>query len=229
MFPQMPPVKTTAIGQAVRTLREEKDWTLRELADRLDMTFTLLGKKERGEVNIRTGERKRIAEAFGLTLDEFDQHWRATKVHDRPAPKGIPVINYGPAGNVIDYDHSHYADGEFHDAWQYVDRLGIDDELAFALIVVGDSMEPRIHAGDYLVFSPMTVPKPRAELKDGDVVFVRFTPESQHQGVTVARWFSGSGADVRLQKDNPRYPALTVPREEIAQLAVVIQLRTARV
>jgi transcriptional regulator with XRE-family HTH domain len=218
-------VRHIAVGQAITKLRESKKISQERLGELVGLSQESISRREKGTTPTPAAERKKIAVALGSTIEEFDALWRAAKVHDRPAPPGIPVINKGPAGNVQPYDHSHYSAGEYHQAWEYVDRLGIDDEHAFALIIEGDSMAPALTEGDYVVFTPMSVPKPRATLRDGDVVFVRISEDAPRAGVSVGRWFAVDAETVRIQKDNPRYPALTVRREHITQLAKGIQHR----
>jgi transcriptional regulator with XRE-family HTH domain len=236
-----------AIGDIIRQLREDRGWDQGELLDRfqrvakqrgliVSMSKNVISRRETGKIAIKPPERKLWAEVFGMSVEEFDQQWRGSRVHDRPAPMGIPVINRGPAGVVQPYDHDHMAGGEFHNAFEYVDRGDpqdearyISDDLAFALIIVGDSMEPAMTEGDLAVFTPMTVPRPRQRLENGKVVFVRFGPESKNEGVTVARWFQQADGSIQLSKDNRKYPALSVKAEEIVQLACCVELRKRRI
>lgn len=230
------PITPTAIGGAIRQLREDRGWTLAELAEKMGWSYTtLLSKKERGEVSIKPPERRKFAEVFGLTLEQFDELWRAQKVHDRPAPTRIPVINRGPAGQVLPYDHDHYADGEYHNALEYVDRSEkTQDPLAFALIIIGDSMEPTFFDGDTVVFSPVhRVPKPTVKLAGGRVVFVRLNQEHGADGVSIGRYQPLSGPDGEgptflLTKDNPKHKAIVVQRAHVEQLAVAIEMRSSR-
>jgi len=214
-----------AIGELVRKLREERGWTLRDLAERMELTHAAVSRKERGDISIKPPERLRFAEVFGLSLDEFDARWRASKVHDRPAPPGIPVINAGPAGQVMPYDHAQFAGGEYHDAFAYEDRdaLTREGEL-YAVRVVGDSMAPAIRESDILVFAPMTTPRPRHTLEPGDVVFVRVGDDAKHPGCTVGRWFP-DGATTRIVKINPAHREISIATEHITQLGKMIQHR----
>lgn len=193
------------------------------------MTFTLLGKKERGEINIRISERRRFAEVFGLTLDEFDATWRAQQVHDRPAPTMIPVVNKGPAGTLLPYDHDQYAGGEYHNPMEFIDRSkDTQDPLAFALVIIGDSMQPNLHEGDTVVFAPYhRVPNPTVELKPGCIVFVRV----QDDGVTVGRYqpLTEDGKDrFLITKDNASHRPIVVHMERVEQLAVAVEFRSTR-
>lgn len=216
----------TAIGQLVRRLREERGWTLEQLAERLAISTSTLAKKERGEVSIKPPERQQFAQAFKLTLDEFDEQWRGSRLDRSVGGPGIPVINRAPAGQVIDYEEYGVDSGQ---GMEYLDWGDIRDDLAFAVIVVGDSMEPSLHEGDYLILSSLSLPRPKVKLEDGAVVFVRFGPDSGRPGCTIARWYGQSDGSIILRKDNARHPPIVCRRDDLEQLAVAIEKRSKRV
>lgn len=220
---------TNAIGQLIRHLREEHGWTQDELAEKVSLSRAAIGFREQGRSPVRgRPERSRFAKAFGLSLDDFDAMWRGSRIERTRGGterQPIPVINSAPAGDAIDYEEYGLDSGQ---GYEYVDGLGVDDELAFAVRVVGDSMEPTIGEGDLLIFSPMGVPRPKAELIDGAVVFIRFSAESDRTGCTVARWFGLDDEMVELRKDNVRHRPMIVRREHLEQVAVCVQKRTAR-
>jgi len=225
-------MRMSTIGKTVRLLREEKGWNVRQLAEKVGMSYASLASKERGETRIKPPDRKKLAKALGKSLEEFDRLWRATAVHDRPAPTQIPVINRGPAGRVMAYDHSQSSGGEYHDAMQYLDRSErTQHSLAFALIVVGDSMEPTFFADDYLVFVPVfRAPGTTEVLEPGAVVFCRVSAASDTgEGVALGRYqpIGGeNGKTFMLTKDNPRHKAITLRREHVEQMAIAIEIRT---
>ena len=70
-----------------------------------------------------------------------------------PAGKSVPVINRVAAG----YPH-HFTDLDYPPsvADEYVRCPDVHDTQAFATRVVGDSMEPRFHEGDIVIFAPNT-------------------------------------------------------------------------
>lgn len=217
-----------SLGETVRRLRRERKLTQLQIAQALGQSAQAVQQKEVGRLAFSMTDRKKLATLFEMPLEEFDALWRADRVHKFDAPKGIPVINRAPAGTAHDYDHDQSACAEFHDAHEYIDRGGIDDPHAFAIVVVGDSMEPSLFEGDYVVFTPMSVPKPRAQVVDGVTVFVRFTPEAPKQGCLLARW-KKEDTKLLLTKDNTRYPPLAIDREDIAQLSVAVERRTRRI
>lgn len=203
--------------------------SLRELAKRLGMSYSNLSKKERGEIGITPPERRALSNVFGMSLDEFDSVWRAARLEKHRGP-GIPVINVGPCGEVIDYEEYSVDSGL---GYQYLDWGEIDDEHAFAVRAIGDSMEPTIHEGDFVIFSPMNVPKPSAKLVDGAIVGVRFSALAKSQGFTVGRFFKTGEADFVIRKDNRKYrdiPATlrfdSVNPPSVDRIAVAIERRT---
>lgn len=221
-----------AVGTAIRQLREDRGWTQEQLAQLMGMSRPALGKRETGETQVRRNEMRKFAEVFGMSLSDFEDAWRAQKI-DQPRPLGgaIPVINSAPAGLAVDYEEFGTSTGE---GYMTIDRGTVEDELAFAVDVVGDSMEPTLHERDIVVFAPLVNGKDRAKLTDGRVVFVRFSndPEAPRQGCTIARFFwvdTQTGA-FRLAKDNTRYPetrALLVP-EQIARISIAVEVRSRR-
>jgi transcriptional regulator with XRE-family HTH domain len=223
----------TAIGDAIKRLREERGWNQRDLAERMTaagfkLDYSNLAKRERGEIKrILPPERRVYAQVFGMKLEEFEATWRASKIEQtNGGGAGIPVINRAPAGTIVDYEEYGIDSGQGH---EYIERGGIDDPLAFAVIVVGASMEPALFEGDYVIFSPVArVPKPRAELKPGAVCFVRTSPEVKGCGCCIARFKGTDGKALDFTKDNKKHKGFSVSREHIEQLAVAVERRTKR-
>jgi phage repressor protein C with HTH and peptisase S24 domain len=217
------------LGQVVRRLRIDKGISLREMGDRVGIHFASFGAKERGEGKGFTYDQRRsIARALGMSMESFEAAWRGTTIKQARGP-GIPVINRAPAGDVVDYEEYGTDSGQ---GYEYLDTLGVpDDDLAFAVVVVGDSMEPNLRAGDYAIFSPLNVPRPRRTLENGKVVFVRFSDDGARRGCTIARWFFTGERTGRLVKDNPKYAPIDVELtpESVARIAILIQRRTESV
>lgn len=218
-------MSTIAIGQLVRSLRQEKKWTLADLASSTEMTIATLSKKERGDLAISPLDRKAFAAAFGLTLEDFDSRWRAWRIERSRGAPGIPVINRAPAGQIVDYEECGPDSGQ---GYEYLDFGQVDDDLAFAIIVVGDSMAPTIVEGDYVVFSPTGIPRPRVQLESGKVVFIRFGPDSSRPGCTIGRFQDLGGGKYLITKDNPKHKPIACDREELVQIAVAIERRSQR-
>ena len=106
----------------------------------------------------------------------------------------VPIINKVTAGYPTDFNDMDYPVGIADD---YVRCPDLHDPNAFAVRVIGDSMEPKFHEGDIVVFSPAT------EIHSGDDCFVRFTMPHE---TTFKRVFFEKGKKIRLQPRNDRYP-----------------------
>lgn len=125
--------------------------------------------------------------------------------HTAPVTAGrlIPVINNVTAGYPNDYDDKGYPPGGADD---YVRCPDLHDPNAFAVVVVGDSMEPKYHEGDIIIFSPA------ADVAGGDDCFVRMTDPYE---TTFKRVYFEDGGVIRLQPRNQKYPPAMLPRERV--------------
>ena len=109
----------------------------------------------------------------------------------------VPVINKLSAGYPSDFNDLDYPVGVADD---YVRCPDLHDPNAFAVRVVGDSMEPKFFEDNIVVFSPA------AEVHSGDDCFIRF--EMPHE-TTFKRVFFEPDNKVRLQPRNEKYsPAI---------------------
>jgi len=115
----------------------------------------------------------------------------------------VPVINKVSAGYPSDFNDLDYPVGMADD---YVRCPDLHDPNAFAVRVVGDSMEPKFCEGDIVVFSPA------AEVHSGDDCFVRF---SMPHETTFKRAFFESGSRIRLQPRNEKYSPTVVDGNRI--------------
>jgi repressor LexA len=132
-----------------------------------------------------------------------------TKVKvDRAGPiisagRAIPIINKVSAGYPTDFNDLDYPVGVADD---YVRCPDLHDPNAFAVRVVGDSMEPKFRQGDIVVFSPA------ADVHSGDDCFVRFA--TPHE-TTFKRVFFEPGNKVRLQPRNEKYSPTIIDGKRI--------------
>lgn len=115
----------------------------------------------------------------------------------------VPVINKVSAGYPSDFNDLDYPVGIADD---YVRCPDLHDPNAFAVRVVGDSMEPKFREGDIVVFSPA------AEVNNGDDCFVRF--EMPHE-TAFKRVFFEPRNKVRLQPRNEKYSPTIVEGKRI--------------
>ena len=115
----------------------------------------------------------------------------------------VPVINKVPAGYPAEFDDMGYPVGFADD---YVRCPDIHDPNAFAVRVVGDSMQPKFTEGDIVIFSPA------ADVQTGDDCFVRLT--TPHE-TTFKRVFFEEDEQVRLQPRNDMQAPIIVDGKRI--------------
>jgi phage repressor protein C with HTH and peptisase S24 domain len=117
---------------------------------------------------------------------------------DNTAGRLVPIINKVSAGYPEDFNDLDYPVGIADD---YLRCPDIHDGNAFAVRVVGDSMEPKFTEGDIVVFSPAM------EVHNGDDCFIRF--RDPHE-TSFKRVFFEKNNKVRLQPRNEKYSPVTV-------------------
>ncbi len=115
----------------------------------------------------------------------------------------VPIINKVAAGYPTDFNDLDYPVGVADD---YVRCPDLHDPNAFAVRVVGDSMEPKFHEGDIVVFSPAI------EVHSGDDCFVRFTMPHE---TTFKRVFFEKNKTIRLQPRNDKYSPAIIEGDRI--------------
>jgi repressor LexA len=115
----------------------------------------------------------------------------------------VPIINKVAAGYPAEFDDLDYPVGIADD---YVRCPDLHDANAFAVRVVGDSMEPRFTEGDIVVFSPAV------EVRNGDDCFIRFA--TPHE-TTFKRVFFEAENRIRLQPRNESYSPTIVDGKRI--------------
>ena len=123
--------------------------------------------------------------------------------HEVKAGMLVPVINKVAAGYPVDFDDMGYPVGYADD---YVRCPDIHDPNAFAVRVIGDSMEPKFREGDIVIFSPKT------DVQNGDDCFVRL---GQPHETTFKRVFFEADNRVRLQPRNQNYAPTIVDGDRI--------------
>jgi len=119
------------------------------------------------------------------------------------AGRMVPVINKVAAGYPSDFNDLDYPVGIADD---YVRCPDLHDPNAFAVRVVGDSMEPKFREGDIVIFSPA------AEVHNGDDCFVRF---SMPHETTFKRAFFEEDNKIRLQPRNEKYSPIIAEGKRI--------------
>ena len=147
-------------------------------------------------------EKKSDPQQYESILSEAEVNIRADESALSPG-KVVPIINKVAAGYPADFNDLDYPVGIADD---YVRCPDIHDPNAFAVRVIGDSMEPKFFEGDIVVFSPA------CQVNNGDDCFVRF---SMPHETTFKRIFFEQNNSIRLQPRNEQYSPMVVEGDRI--------------
>jgi len=127
-------------------------------------------------------------------------------------PDRIPLLSKIPGGSPVSFSDGEYPAG-FGE--EYVDRGDVTDPNAFALIVEGDSMSPRINSGDIVIIAPNT------PIISRSIAAVTIRNED-HTLKTVM--FLNNGK-VLLQPENDNYDPIVLDKNDVKFVGRVIERR----
>ena len=196
--------------------RERLHYTQKEMADFLGVSQRSIAAWESGETEPHPRKLRDIAQRLRVPSSYFtgasvpeDSSEISTSQLIEPTNDGkivrvekhpvrlVPVVSWAKAGAALNYDDL---------CNQIEERVETTcrDPNAFALIIEGDSMEPRFHAGDRAVFAPNSEPR------NGDFVVARKRDDG---GVLFKRYrrIGPEGATIRLENLNPAFKVLEFP------------------
>jgi len=127
-------------------------------------------------------------------------------------PNRIPLLSRIPGGSPIAFTDGEYPVG-FGE--EFVDRGDITDPNAFALIVEGNSMSPRINSGDIVIISPNTP-------IDSRCIAAITIRNEEH---TLKRVIFLEDGKVLLQPENEKFDPLVIGKDEVKFIGRVIERR----
>ncbi len=142
-------------------------------------------------------------------------------------PMEVPLINSVAAGSPSDFSDLGYP---ARTADEYIRSPDIRDPDAFAARVVGESMLPDYREGDLVIFSPSKPARSGQDCfvrveRDNQTTFKRVFFETSDGRVVDIDGVEGVRAErVRLQPLNPRFPTLTLAREDVAGVYVAVSV-----
>ena len=202
-------------GERIRALRKTLGLTQKEFADRIGITYQMLGLYERGEYDPPDKVLKLISSTFGVSYNwlktgqgEMWERKEKALLEELEAKTRevleklvrIPVVGRAGAG----FPESP-ADMEAV-GWVLVSKETFQKGGKFSVQVHGDSMEPTLHDGDFVVFK--TYVGDGSDIPSGKVVVVR-----NHHGELVVKRLARVNGSIVLTSDNPKYPP--IPPEQI--------------
>lgn len=176
-------------------LRERSNLTQQEMGNILGITAKYVGMIERGAKGVE--ELSSLGLLFRMHENSageggqvvLDRHQTASAPGDRGSDTArlIPVIGWAHAGEAASYD-------EIPKDWQCRIPTDCPDEHAFAVVLEGDSMEPKFSEGDWIIVQPGLQPY------SGCFVVARFADDG-----VIFRRMEMSGGMIRLMPLNDRW------------------------
>jgi SOS-response transcriptional repressor LexA len=210
------------VGTLLRGMRIAKKQDLSTMANTLGTTPSRLQLVETGAAFPAAIERRNWASKLGFAdLNDFDHQWRDgwARVTAAHCDGYVPIINKAPAGSPVDYEEYGIDSGV---GFEYIPRtVGMEGELLFAVIVIGDSMSPVFVEGDLVIFRPI---RQDDIIPDGSHVFVRFTAERKHT-CTFKSVYRRADGKLELRPENPGYVTIIATGDEIERMALAIEKR----
>lgn len=206
-----------SFSELLKQCRKQKGISQAELASKLGVTQQAVGKWESGKSSPDPATVARIAEILSTTADFLLGLYRPVSNAATPeerffgnyAESLIPVIGTVKAG---------YGALAFEEDYGTELAPVKDPENYFYLVVKGDSMEPRIHDGDYALV------RRQPTLNNGDLGVMVFG-----EGEGTLKKYVQRGNAVILQPFNPEYEAKVIRGEELEQLYIagkVVETKT---
>jgi repressor LexA len=213
-------IKST-IGDRIRKARENKEIDQATLSDKVGIATRTLQRWEKGEQVPGGDFLMQIARATGVRPDwlltgDGDMYLRTDRSpnilrfrQDSTFRKvnlvQIPLLSSVPAGRTAAIFHPEHVE-------RYVTVDNLNDPGAFALVVKGSSMSPKIEDGDIVVVSP------QRESRSGDICVVRVNEEDVLKMVKIDE------EHVHLIPLNPEFEVVTVRKRDVAFVWKVVRV-----
>lgn len=183
----------------IKLYRTRNGWSQEEMAKRVGYSDkSMVSKIERGKVDLSRSQMERFADVFGISLSELmgdDGTTLTTRV---------PVLGKVAAGlpieaieNIIDFEEipdEYMRKGEY-----------------FALVIKGDSMEPRMYDGDVVIVRKQNT------AESGQIVIATVNGDD-----ATCKRFMQYGDSIGLVSLNSKYPPMVYTQEQQKSLPIQI-------
>jgi len=211
-------------GERIKRLRQALGLTQKEFASRIGITYEMLGLYERGKYDPPEKVLKLISSTFGVSYEwlktgqgEMREKREKALLEELEAKTRevleklvrIPVVGRAGAGfpeSPADLDVV---------GWVLVSKETFQKGGKFSVQVHGDSMEPTLHDGDFVVFK--TYVGDGLDIPSGKVVVVR-----NHYGELIVKRLTKVNGSIVLTSDNPKYPPLQ-PSADLQIVGVAVE------
>jgi repressor LexA len=209
------------IGDRIRTARENKELDQAGLSAKVDVAVRTLQRWEKGLQVPDSNYLLRLARFTGVRAE-----WLLTgdgEMYPLPPAPGkvipfhkessltrvalvkIPLLSSVPAGKTATMFHPEHVE-------RYITVDNVKDQTAFALVVRGQSMSPKIEDGDIVVVSP------QQDVRSGDICVVRVNDEDVLKKVKIDENY------VHLIPLNTSFEPLTVRKRDVTFVWKVIRV-----
>lgn len=210
------------IGERIKFARENKELDQVALAEKVGVVARTLQRWEKGEQVPGGDLLMELAKATGvrpewLLTGEGEMyntptplHPNVIKLHPERLTKAvqlvnIPLLSSVPAGKTAAMFHPDHVE-------RYVTVDNLRDPNAFALVVKGTSMSPKIEDGDIVVVSP------RHEVRSGDICVIRVNDEDVLKKIKLEEQY------VHLIPLNPLFEPVTVRKRDVTFIWKVVKV-----
>lgn len=206
-------LKHSDIWRAIDRLAVQQGLSASGLAKRAGLDPTTFNKSKRttGDGKLRWPSTESIAKVLDATGTSFARF--VGLVDDAPAPRSevqrVPVIGYTQAGDAGYFDDAGYPAGT---GWDELLFPCLGDPHAYALEIVGDSMEPVYRDGDTIIVSPAE------QVRRGDRVVVR----TRGGEVLAKQLVRETATRIELMSINRAHPDRVFARSEVVWMARII-------
>ena len=190
--------------QRLKQLRKEMGLSQKSLSEHLGVTQQAVGKWETGRSSPDPATLARLAELLETSADYL------LGISEQPAEPAAPSLPYGESPiPVIGTVRAGYGSLAFEEDYGVEYSCVKTLESYFYLGVKGDSMEPRIQAGD------LALVHRQPTLENGDLGVMVFG-----EGEGTLKKYIQRGNAVILQPFNPAYEEKVIRGEELNQLFI---------
>ena len=200
-------------SERLKALRKERKLSQAALSAQLGVTQQAVGKWETGRSTPDPATVARLAALLGTTTDVL------LGVSPAPQDFGGPVGAYMESPvPVVGSVRAGYGALAFEEDYGTEPAPVKDPENYFYLVVKGDSMEPRIHDGDYALV------RRQPTLNNGDLGVMVFD-----EGEGTLNRYIRRGNAVILQPFNPDYPEKVIRGADLERLYIagkVVETKT---
>lgn len=203
------------LSERLRNARTRQGLTQQGLAELTGFSLSAIGNWESRQ-NIPSPTKLGVLAAkLGVSIDYLLGHGNEATPHGpgarraaSPDIREVPIVSWAQAGDLVAYT-------DLDAAWHEFTATTCRDENGFAVIISGDSMEPKYSAGDIAIVMPNVEPRNGClvvcKLKNEGVFFKLF-----HQ--------SSDSKKFRLSSYNPVYPVMECRRDDFVWIYPVYQV-----